>query len=104
MSKNKSPEKRGNEVILSPSHANVKVEGKLHYSEGAQSWNLIRLRKEVIHEFPELKEKSSKFSYRMIIPKTQEGFKEILQSEKEVMPILLFLSKNKQKNINTSTH
>jgi len=40
----------------------IDIEGKLIYNEGFQAWNTIRLKKEIFSEFPELKEKRSKFS------------------------------------------
>ena len=94
MTKNKIPENGKEVVILSPNRQNVKISGKLNYNEGSQSWNLIRLKKEVLHEFPQLREKSASFGYTMIISKSKEGFEELIQKEKDGFPILLFLSRN----------
>jgi hypothetical protein len=94
MAKKKDPKENGKEVVILSPGNHTKVDGKIFYSEGDQCWNLIRLRKEVLHEFPELKKKSVSFGYTMIIPKSKEGFKEILLGmEKEAIPILLFLNK-----------
>ncbi len=94
MTKRQNPHREEEVVILSPSRQNIKINGKLHYNEGAQSWNLIRLKKEVLHEFPQLREKSASFGYTMIISKSKEGFEELIQKEKDGLPILLFFSKN----------
>ena len=89
--KNPEVKRKEQEIILSPSKNTIKIKGKLFYSEGAQSWNIIRLRREVLHEFPELKEKSASFGYTMIVPKTNDEVKKaILDIEKGVIPILLF--------------
>jgi len=47
----------------------INVKGKVHYSESNQAWNVIQLRKEIIQEFPQLKEKRSKFAYKMVLHK-----------------------------------
>ena len=94
MTKRQNPHREEEVVILSPSRQNIKINGKLHYNEGSQSWNLIRLKKEVLHEFPQLREKSASFGYTMIISKSKEGFEELIQKEKDGLPILLFFSKN----------
>ncbi len=94
MTKKKSPKEGGEVVVLSPGSRIVEVRGKLFYSEGDQSWNLIRLRREVLHEFPQLKEKSSTFGYTMLIPKTKGEIEEALTKfEKTAVPILLFFNK-----------
>lgn len=93
MAKNKIPNDGKEVVILSPGSGIVVVKGKLFYSEGAQSWNVIRLRREVLHEFPELKEKSSSFGYKMIIPKSKQEAEKVLDIEKNAVPILLFFNK-----------
>ena len=51
----------------------IDVEGKLAYAEGFQSWNLLRLKKEIVNEFPQLKEKRSAFSYRLAFFRSFEG-------------------------------
>ena len=67
------------------------------YSEGFQAWNVIRLKKELFEEFPELKEKRSKFSYKLIFHRTPEEFekavKELKKKNQEVMPMMLWLFK-----------
>ena len=75
----------------------IKSEGKVHYSESFQAWNTIKLKKELFSEFPQLKEKSSKFSYKMTYYRdpTELG-KEIREmiSGKGAVPILLWLFKD----------
>ena len=87
-------------IILSPTQEPVKINGKLSYCEGDQSWSNLRLKKEILHRFPQLKEKSSRFSYTMIVPKSQEEAKKSLQETKESVPILLFLCKETKRESN----
>jgi len=73
----------------------VDSEGKVAYSESSQAWNVIKLKKELFSEFPELKEKRSKFSYELIY---HRDFKELEKTinrldRRSVLPILMFLYK-----------
>lgn len=43
----------------------IDSEGKIYYSESFQAWNTIKLKKELFSEFPQLKEKRSKFLYKL---------------------------------------
>ncbi|MBS3073168.1 hypothetical protein J4477_05025 [Candidatus Pacearchaeota archaeon] len=76
---------------------NINSEGKIAYHEGFQAWNTIRLKKELFEEFPQLKEKRSKFSYKLIYPRDVKAFeefiKEIKKSQTKTMPILMWLYK-----------
>ena len=53
------------------------------------------IKKELFTEFPELKEKRSKFSYQLIYhrdPKElQKTIQKMIKEGKEIMPILMFL-------------
>jgi len=74
----------------------IEINGNLYYHETSQAWSIIRLKNELINEFFQLKEKRSKFSYKMIYYRDYEEFdkavKELIKS-KEILPILLFLKK-----------
>jgi hypothetical protein len=75
----------------------LEVEGKIAYGEGFQSWNVIRLKKEFIDEFPQLKEKRSAFAYKL---KYFRDLKELEKSIKnlnnnEGAPVLMWLYKEK---------
>lgn len=86
-------------VILTPSHDALKINGKIIYTEGVQAWSTIRLKKEIISKFPQLKDKSGNFSYVMIIPESYEDIKkdisEIEKNEKTI-PVLLFFCRNSE--------
>ncbi len=85
-------------MFLAPSREAVTIQGKLFYSEGDQSWNLIRLKKEVLHEYPQLKDKSASFGYTMIVPKSIEEIKKAIAEFEKVaaVPIILFFRKEKK--------
>ncbi len=55
--------------------------------------------RELFLEFPQLKEKRSKFSYKLIYYRDSEEFEEevkrMVKEEKGVMPLLLWLFKEK---------
>ena len=71
--------------------------GQVAYSESFQAWNTLKLKKELFAEFPQLQEKRSKFSYKLIYhrdPKEMEKMVKEMAKEKNVMPMLLFLYKD----------
>jgi len=73
------------------------VDGKLFYSEGDQAWTKLRLKKEVLHEFPQLKNKRISFKYRMIIPRSPDKIEEFMEEfskSSNMIPVLLFFSKS----------
>lgn len=85
-----------NKKLLEPRKV-IDIDGNIAYSEGFQAWNTIMLKKEIFAEFPELKEKRSKFSYRIALSRDFESFMDIakdIQKEK-VMPILMWIYKEK---------
>ncbi|MEK6918346.1 MAG: hypothetical protein AABW51_05350, partial [Nanoarchaeota archaeon] len=71
----------------------VDSEGKVAYSESAQAWNTIKLKKDLFVEFPELKEKRSKFAYKLIFHRDAKEFEKIIKELKngENLPFLLWV-------------
>jgi len=67
--------------------------GKLHYSESNQAWGNIILKKEIVDEFPQLKEKRSSFSYEVKFCRDSEEFEKMVKILKkgQVMPLLMFI-------------
>ena len=76
----------------------VNSEGKVHYSESNQAWNILKLKKEMFEEFPQLKEKRASFSYRLVyhldIKELEQSIKKMLKSVDGVVPLLLWLYKD----------
>ena len=73
----------------------IDIEGKLAYAEGFQSWNMLRLKKEIVEEFPALKEKRSSFSYRLMFCRSYKDLTKMIKKLKNepVMPLLLWMYK-----------
>jgi len=75
----------------------IDVEGKIAYSESSQAWNILKFKKDLLSEFPQLKEKRSKFSYRLVYHRDSKDFekatKKLVKEGKGVMPLMLWLYK-----------
>ena len=87
------------EKVLRPQRNKLEIKGKLSYIESTHSWSLMSLRKPVIEEFPQLKERASKFGYKMTFCREYEELEKFLRKlkkEGEALPILVWLVKEKQ--------
>ena len=75
----------------------INIDGKVYYNESFQAWNTLKLKKELFAEFPQLKEKRSKFSYKLAYYRDPEKFmaelKEMIKLGK-AMPLLIWLFKD----------
>ena len=74
----------------------INVKGKIHYNESKQAWSNIKLKRELINEFPQLKEKRANFSYELMFCRTSEDLEKALKelSKKgEIIPMLMLLYK-----------
>jgi len=75
----------------------VDVEGKLAYDEKVHAWNVLRLKSDLIKEFPQLKEKTSKFSYQLAYHRTieelEKTLKELKKKKDTILPVLMWLFK-----------
>ncbi|MEK6888817.1 MAG: hypothetical protein AABW80_01785 [Nanoarchaeota archaeon] len=90
-----------NVTFLTPVHESLKIKGKLMYSEGDQAWNTLRLKKEILMQYPHLKDKSaSNFIYLMELHRNFDELKkqiETLEKENSLIPIIFFLGKENNK-------
>ncbi len=79
--------------ILKPKHETLEVGGEISYSEGRRAWNLIRLKHDLLKEFPQLKERREKFNYKMIMHRSFEDLKKAISKmdKDDAVPIFLFL-------------
>jgi len=85
--------------ILKPKHDTLKIDGNISYSEGRRAWNLIRLKQDLLKEYPQLKKRREKFSYKMIMHRSFDELKKaVLKMEKEecAIPIFLFFCKGEK--------
>jgi hypothetical protein len=83
---------------MKPLHPRTKIEskGKIYYNESFQAWNTLKLKKELFSEFPELKEKRSKFGYKLAYYRDSKNFLEDLRKSAklgESMPLLIWFYK-----------
>jgi hypothetical protein len=86
-------------TLLSPMRDLVEITGPMTYNESAQAWNIIRLRKDILHEFPDLKDKRTLFNYKLIIPRNPQAIKKLMEESSKsqnVLPIFLSFSKVKK--------
>lgn len=91
----------GNLTFLSPIRESFKVEGKLSYEGSSCAWNLIRLKKEILQDYPQLKDRGRDFSYAMSVYVTYKEIRAVLdemERECKALPILLFF-KEKLKGV-----
>lgn len=80
-------------MALTPHAGCLNIEGKMSYSESAQAWNIFRLPKEILNDFPLLKKKRAKLSFRLEHVRTIENLKDRIKkiNKDKIVPILLFL-------------
>jgi len=82
--------------ILQPIKTTLNIKGKIAYGDSSRSWSNIRLKKEVVDEFPALREKQASFSYQMLFYRTYDELEKVVRKmkrEKLPLPLLLFLQK-----------
>ena len=82
--------------ILQPSRNVLDIKGKIAYGDSSQSWSNIRLKKEIVDEFPTLREKSSKFSYNMLFYRNYNELEKAIRRmkrQKMPLPLLMFMIK-----------
>jgi len=85
-----------NKKLLTP-RKELEIFGKISYKESLGLWSIIRLKKEIINEFPQLKEKRSRFGYKMNyyrdIAQLENVVKELKKNKDQPMPVLMWLYK-----------
>jgi hypothetical protein len=83
-----------NKMLLTPWTGTLVAEGRVSYEESTQAWNTIRLNKSILNEFPTLKNKRAKVSFKIECPRTIENLKNKMQEiekENEGTPMLLYI-------------
>ena len=82
-----------NTKYLKPTSEPIELEGQMTYNIDRRAWSDIRLKKEVISQFPQLRERNKKFGYSLMVCKE---FKELekqvkkIKIEKGVTPLLIW--------------
>jgi hypothetical protein len=80
-------------ALLKPAKQTLCVKGKMAYSMSSRSWNTIRLKKEIIDEYPQLRNRRFKAKYRMTFYRDPvELFLAVekIMDNKAELPILLY--------------
>ncbi len=85
--------------ILKPVNETIDIQNKIWYTSSDCAWNVIRLKKEILDEFPQLKERKGKSFCKMIHHKGYIQLEKAIRKMKrtgEAIPILLFFYKEKK--------
>ena len=73
-----------------------KIQGRMSYNDSVRAWNVIRLKKEFLQEFQELKNRQEGFSYEMILFYNYEELEKAIKEMKntgKVLPVLFWIGK-----------
>lgn len=78
--------------ILRPSRKEINAKGKMYYQAEDHAWNLLRIRKEILNEFKQLKERMSRFTYNMLFySEWNELEKAMRKFKREGLPPPIFI-------------
>jgi len=83
-------------MYLQPHNETKAFKGRVYYHSPSQAWSLINLKKEILSELKELKEKRGDFSYEMLMPFSIVNLDrevEKIRKEGKVIPFLLWIKK-----------
>ena len=86
-------------AVLRPKKERIEVNGRISYQESTHSWSQLNLRKAILDEFPQLKERMSSFGYKVIFYQAYaqlEKFIKKLRIEGDALPILIWFAKEKK--------
>jgi hypothetical protein len=80
--------------MLTPWTGTLIAGGRVSYEESTHSWNTIRLNKSILNEFPTLKNKKAKISFKIECPRTIQNLKDRIKEieiENNGIPMLLYI-------------
>ena len=82
-------------LSINPAQDVFKIEGNVLYQESAQAWNTIKIKRELLFLYPQLRDKRSPAKYTMLVPRSGEETKKQVEAfiRQNKIPILLFLEK-----------
>ncbi len=83
--------------ILQPCRDVLDIKGKIAYGDSSKTWSNIRLKKEVVDEFPALKERRANFSYNMLFYRSYNELEKAIRKmkrKKVPLPLLMHLMKD----------
>ena len=97
----RSTQEKAEVEFLAPTRDVLEVKGKLSYNEGDRAFTNLKIKKEVLQEFPHLKEKGEGFDF-IYLMRLHRSFKELkkeidrMEKESQAPPIVLFLGKERK--------
>ena len=83
-------------MTLQPLNEGKSITGKLSYHDASHSWCVLRIKKELLNEFPDLRDRSSKFTYKITLLSSFEGVEDHVRRIKErggTPPMLFWFEK-----------
>lgn len=89
-----------NRKFLKPKKEPLEIDGNISYAESNRAWSVIRFKESLVREFPQLKKRRDKFGYKLLMHRNYADLlKEVrkIKSEKEVIPLLLWMCKKDTK-------
>ncbi len=81
---------------LRPQKETLEINGKLSYRESLRAWNTIRFKKELMAEFPDLKDRTARVGYNLVLHRDFVSFERDirkLKRENGVIPFLISLKR-----------
>ncbi len=84
--------------ILSRKLEKAEITGKMCYSEHHRSWSVLRFRKDIIKELPQLMDRTTECSYKIIFhPTYKELEKAIRKMKRDKIPVPAMMMFMKEK-------
>jgi hypothetical protein len=81
-------------TYLTPISQQKTITGKLAYNESVRAWNIIRLKKDILDYYTQLRQKSKTFSYEMQVSHHYDIIESIIKKAKKegkAPPLMLWL-------------
>ena len=83
------------EIYLRPWNL-FSVRGKLSYGESYHAWNTLRLKREILAEFPDMKDQLTRLFYKITFVKDFDSLFDVVEKLKETggpIPLLMWFYK-----------
>ena len=81
-------------TYLIPTDKQKTITGKLAYNESVRAWNIIRLKKDILDYYTQLRQKNSTFSYEMQVSYHYDIIEKLIKKAKKegrAPPLMLWL-------------
>jgi len=81
---------------IKPSKEVLDINGSVSYSMSSRAWNTLRIKKELLEEFPLLRERREKIDYKMVLYRDPVDLflaAEKIMDAEDALPILLYFTR-----------